>query len=260
MNRLITTVQGGMPLTQDDFGYIQDATYNALKDLFGAFGISPQESFRLWGAETTIAGTTYSCTEGAIVLNGEILHVNAHSITVEPLKSARFVLKTSYDPAGLKDFKPPAGQHNVYQIRNAELEEYTVTIPPNSMPYNAPYLHEVIKAKQLAIEELWQPVGSISVPFLNSCTNAGGSLATAGYRKCNNGMVMLKGSVNIPGGTACAVFQLPAKYRPTGNRCFIVSSDTDNSIHAFVVVEQGGLVVVRSDVTKVSFDGIVFYP
>ena len=259
MNKLITTTQGGMPLTQDDFGFIQDSIFEGLYDQFKAFGVEPKESFKLWGAQVTLAGNTFTCGTGAIVLNGEILHVTNHSITVSPGKSARFVLKTAFDPAGLKDFKPPAGQNNVYQLRYAELEEYTVTVPSTSMGYGAPYIHEVIKSKLLAIEEIWQPVGSVGVPFLNNCANIGGSLATAGYRMGNNGIVMLKGTISVPGGSYCDLFRLPTRYRPTGSRCFLVSSDTDNFIPAYVVIQQDGFVALRSDVTQVSIDGIMFY-
>jgi hypothetical protein len=259
MKKLITTNQGGMPLTQDDLGFIQEAYTEAFKGIISSYGIQPNESYKLSGAEVTVAGQVFTCTEGYIVLNGEVLPVFAQVLTVPFGFSARFVLRTVSDPAGLKQFKPPAGAINVYQLRYAELEPYVTVFPDTNMPYNAPYIYEKIRDKITSTESAWLNVGSTQAPFLDANVNAGGSLAPAAFRKSNDGLVMLKGTINVVNGSSCNLFRLPVAYRPSGFRCFVVSSETDNEILAYVVIQSDGYVALRTDVSQVSLDNIMFY-
>ncbi len=254
MNKVIFAHSGGMPLRQDHFNYMQLAYTKSIEALAGTL----QANYKLSGCDVTLVGNTFTCTAGYIVLANEILPVEAHSLTVNFGKSARFVLKTSWDPNGLLQFKPPAGQFNCYQVRYAQLEEYTIVVPeaPTTMPYNAPYAHEVLSGKIFSLEEPW----TVVTTFLNNMDNIGGAYASVAYRKAQNGMIMLRGTVNNVDGVAANVLRLPPAYRPSASRVFVVSADHDSAQSAYIVVQPDGYVALRTDVTQFSLDQCCFYP
>lgn len=139
MNKLLSTLGGGMPLFLNDLNFIDLAYRDALFGIMSAFGITEQDSFKLSGCVVAhIGGNDFTCTAGYISFLGEIYQVKAHNITTSE-QYINFAPKLSWDAEGNKVFKDASTQ-NTYQIREAEL----VGSDESTMPYNAPTLHDII--------------------------------------------------------------------------------------------------------------------
>src|SRR6056297_1724763 len=90
MNRYIKFTGGKPDFNLDDMLWNDEATYNALNDVFRAFG----DNYIIQG----VTGTT-SITAGYIMLDGELLKVDAHTKS-----STHFAKVTTYDAGGDVDF------------------------------------------------------------------------------------------------------------------------------------------------------------
>jgi hypothetical protein len=268
MKKLITNLEGGFPLRLDDLGFIQEAPREALYGLFSAFGITKADSFKLSGCQVDVSGNTYTCSAGYIVYEGEVLPVYAHSIS--SMGTVGFYVKTSWDPQGLKEFKPPAGQKNTYQLRYAELGNIIPTVSQSHMSYNAPTLHQIIKNKILALEESWSPLS-----LLNDCNNVGGNYQDCQYKKDNSGKIHLRGTLNRePYGlrNGLQLLLLPPLYRPSKDICFIVpayrQASSDYETYATLKIDISGYAILQSYRNEhdeleypgqISLDGISFF-
>lgn len=118
MNKLLTNITGGFPFTLDDLRFQDDATRLAIADSIKT--IAGDGPVILYGCGLTIAGTTVSVSEGAILWQGEIWHVFPHNYAVpNPMPEApHWNFITANDAAGSKVFED--GQtHQVYQVRKA---------------------------------------------------------------------------------------------------------------------------------------------
>lgn len=126
MNKFITSDNGGLPIHLDDLRFIDDSVRNVLKGIMSAYGIAADESFILSGAGSTLNGGNFDIAAGYISLDGEILEVEAHSITttLAPGEAHVWKLKTANDPAGLKTFESTAS-FDTYEVRQAEVEVET---------------------------------------------------------------------------------------------------------------------------------------
>lgn len=241
MNLLQTNYNGKMPLELDDIRWEQDAVRDAFYGLISAFGIDPIDSFKLSGCDVTISGSTYNCTEGYICLNGEVLKVDAHSISFNPVtQQGAFKLDVSYDPAGLEVFED-SSSHETYEVRKGKLEAITIVVPNTTrMLYNAQTIYEVVVTKIKALDGAWMNIGSGGQPaFEAGWSNAGGAYEVVSYKKDAFGNVFLKGVATsvTPIGT---IFSLPAGYRPAFVRyyaCLLgaatvnIAVETDGSVH-----------------------------
>ncbi len=123
MNKLQNTTQtGGFPLKSDDIRYflglatIDAALYQALNSMLRGIG----------GDNFVVYGCAYSapnCEAGWIMLDGELLKVDAHAIT-----QTHFV-KVSTDEDS-RSFKDGSGPYNVHQKNRA-----TVTVTTGNLLY-----------------------------------------------------------------------------------------------------------------------------
>ena len=86
MNRYLDFTGGKKSFNIDDMLWNDEATYNALNDVFRAFG----DNYIIYGC----TGTT-SITAGYVMLDGELLKVDAHTAT-----STHFEKVTTYDAGG----------------------------------------------------------------------------------------------------------------------------------------------------------------
>lgn len=102
MDQLISSGGGGFPYKLDDIRFTDDSYRDAFNNLLLA-----------WGTDFIVSGCdviSYNVSAGYIMLNGELLKVDSHTI-----QGAGFFQKqTTYDPNGLKDFKN-GNVNNTYQ-------------------------------------------------------------------------------------------------------------------------------------------------
>ena len=188
-----------------------------------AFGATAPTSFRLSGCIVTQNGTTYTTTAGYICLNGEVLKVDAHSVTIPFLHTAKWDLDVSYDISGNEQFFDTTS-HDTYQIRRGKLFSTVSTIPITYMPYNARYLSDIITSMN-PIEAAWQNVtGGIGFnannpPYTDDPTYL------ARFKKDLSGWICLGGMIaNGSIGSSIIAFTLPVGYRPALDMHFVVGT------------------------------------
>jgi hypothetical protein len=220
MNRLKTTDTGRMPFVLDDLRFSEEAIREAIYGLISAFGIEPRDSFRLSGCEISINGSVYSTTAGYICLNGEVLKVDAHNVTLVNGQGIKWAVGVSYDPSGNKIFADH-NAHDCYEIRRGILISQSVGM--NDMDATAPYLIDLIKTNS-NLCEAWHNVGENGEPaFEQTWANKSGEDVVA-FRKDNQNVVHIKGIATISSGHG-AIFTLPLGYRPSATRRFVTSYD-----------------------------------
>lgn len=260
MDQLLTSFNGKMPVTLDDFRFADQANRNAFYALMTAFGVSQAESFKISGCTVVRNGNTFSCAAGYISLAGEICKVDAHSINVLPYQSAKFQLHISYDPAGLKAYEVGT-MHDCYQIRKAQLVATTAQYPSTDMYYDALTLIEVIRNKVVALGDTsWHRVGTTGEPiFLNGFQQSTDQDAsTVAFRKDAMGRVQLKGTVSHAAGQQGAVFTLPVGYRPAENLGFICRGSVADSVILVQVTPSGYVWINTMGTAKVWLESISF--
>lgn len=236
MNKLQTNYNGNMPVFLNDIRWANDATCEGFKAIASALGLLPADSFKISGCvvTTTVNGNNddYVCTEGYIWLNGEILKVDAQTISIANNPHAEMVifdLDVSYDPTGTKTFQYEVGgqqSHECYEVRKGILKAVPAAVPNPYMSYAAPTIHEVLRDKLNALGDTWKNVGSyMNSGFEDSWSNEAGYEPVA-YKKDAFGKVYIKGvaSSATPVGV---IFILPLGYRPAFKRyypCYLGSS------------------------------------
>jgi len=259
MNKLQTNYNGKMPFELDDLRWMDDAYREAFYALLSAFGIAPEDSFKLSGCVVTVNGNVYTTTAGYISLNGEILKVNAHSITKSLLHSVYWVLDVAYDIAGNEIFED-GNSHDTYEVRTAKLATGITQLPINVMMYNADYLSDKI-ASIIPLEENWHYIGGANEPvFENLWTNSPQERPLR-FKKDINNYVHIEG-VAIDGTMGFGIFTLPVGYRPSVSLDFIVkSSDSSGFVVGVVRIFNTGLISIGGNPIGqdgVAFNGLIF--
>lgn len=236
MNKIQTNYDGNMPVFLNDIRWANDATREGFKAIASALGLLPADSFKISGCAvtTTVNGWNddYVCTEGYIWLNGEILKVEAQTISIANNPHSQMVifdLDVSYDPAGTKTFQYEVGgqqSHECYEVRKGILKAVPTAVPNPYMSYAAPTIHEVLRDKINALGDAWKNVDSyMNSGFENGWSNEAGYEPVA-YKKDAFGKVSIKGvaSNETP---VDVIFYLPPGYRPAFTRyfpCYLGSS------------------------------------
>lgn len=101
---------------------------------------------------------------------------------------------------------------------------------------------------------LVNPPTWIAPTFLNSWTNYGSGLVTAGYHKDTLGYVHIQGTVKNATGPAAwsAIFQIPAGYRPSAQLNFATAS---NGSFGLAIIDTNGYVYfLIGDATQFSIN------
>ena len=119
MNQLVTTNNGGQPIYLDDIRWNDSAYRSAMAGMLAAFGTD----FIISGC-TSGEGT---CNAGYIMLGGEILQVDTHTITGNYFSKVQ-----TYDAAGSDEYQDTS-THNVYLknrgVCNASSGNLNITQP-----------------------------------------------------------------------------------------------------------------------------------
>jgi hypothetical protein len=263
MNKLITTVLGGMPLDLDDISFFQDAIREAFYGLVSAFGISPTDSFILSGCVLVpdpVPGPSMHLTAGYIAYNGEIWKVDAVNGLDSSIPYYWIPDSPVYDPTGLETFEN-GSTNNTYEVRKMKL--VSGTPPAQYMPSDAPTLASKIIAINSTVfakkvQENWTPV----------TTANGWNVGDLRYRKSTGGMVSLSGIPNHQSydDSKSVIGNLPVGYRPIANKVFpVYLSNGSIDIIIMIVVRGNGDIEVLSPTPRVPvvadfyMDSIHFY-
>lgn len=262
MNKLKTTDLGGFPVVLDDLRWIDDSVRDAFKAIFASYG----DKFIISGCDLSYDNINleYTCTEGYIYFNGEILKcaggIASHDGEVN---IAVWNLETLYDAAGLKAFANEVS-HDTYEIRRAKFQSVDIEeIAGKLLATSAKRLHELISESLIENEEDWRYPGEVGEPaFLGSWeTVEMPPLSKIRFKKDLSGNVFLQGHATAPTAETHEVFQLPSGYRPAKTLLFVCGYPNENHEITMVVVTPSGYVSGPVDDQQIiGLDGIVFKP
>jgi len=207
MKKLNTALNGGWPLSLDDYRFWDDGIREAFQGFLSAFGASPDDSFVLSGAEVSGAGNNY--TDGFVCINGEICKVNAGLAGIILSGESLFWIidETDADASGDKQFEDGNVKHK-YLTRIA----YPKRLPTATTGWPLAPLRNIF-----AIDD-WHAVGAGGEPaFQNGWINFGNLLGNPvqelQFKKIGN-KVTIRGVVKS-GTLGQAIFTLPAAYVPS---------------------------------------------
>ncbi len=239
MNKLKTTDNGGFPFVLDDIRWIDNAVRESFKGLVSSLGITATESFKISGCVVSNVGSVYSWTGGYICLMGEIMKVEAGSVTtpMQPWQQnygLYWQLDVIYDATGVKIFESGIS-YDTYEIRKGKLVYGVYPTSQNGgidyMPHNAKYMHtkllelltsqeilskiitSELSEKLLNSEENWK-----KAILLNNYSNQGSPFAEVSYKKDMLNMIHIKGLATKATPDYMAIFNLPIGYRPAEER------------------------------------------
>lgn len=143
MNKLNTSFNAAVPVDWDDFAWMQDGIRDALYGLLSAFGIDPDESFILSGCAVTVGPTSATAAAGYLSLNGEILKVEAQTISYDGSSPLVWRLSETNDSKGAES-DSNGNTVQCYQKRVAVL--YQASSYTGEMAYDANTLMELIES------------------------------------------------------------------------------------------------------------------
>lgn len=220
MKRLLSssiTSTAKQPIVQGTIEFLQDSykeIFNALVN--GMIIYTTNDLIILYGCVVSGLGP-YDVTAGAIYYNGEVYLVDAVS-GLTPGGGQTIVWKivqtfdNTIDPLTFSDLS----QHSVHEISKIALQ---VGVSGSGIAdYNGATVKNIIGS-------------NVTITALNSWVNTG---SLAKYKILGNGDVLLTGSigcngVNVP--SSGVMFQLPAGFRPTTLRTFIMLGADNGSVY-----------------------------
>jgi hypothetical protein len=257
MNKLITNFNNGLSFRTDDIRWFGEGFEAALNAFMSSFGATAPLSYKLSGCVVTKVSNDYTTTAGYIVLNGEVLKVDAHTTTASALHTVKWAVEITYDASGDK-LDDQGGTHQCYQVRKGVLVDYTAAYPPVHMPYNANYLSDVI-AGYFPTEENWHEIGDTGEPaFTNSWVNYGGTESICRFKQDVDGWVCLDGYVKS-GADGTVIFTLPTHLFPATTKRFVCYQGNITTA-GYITINTAGEVIYNSSVSAsgVSLSGIRF--
>ena len=246
MNKLLTEINGKFPFVLNDIRFMDSAYRAGFESISKA--ISANQNVVLWGVDVSIDGTEVTVTEGDVVINGEILHVDASSIEVGAGMRAVIISEISYDPQGNKLFGDGT-LHDTYEIRKAIITTVGIFTPPSSncvelasSTYNrisdrdfastAEALEGILKNKYISPYSLHNHQSWVTPTF------SGGFEGSLKIRKLTNGLFEIKGDATSPSASytiatlaeefwPSSVISIPCK---VGSNVDLIEIRTDGTI------------------------------
>jgi hypothetical protein len=123
MKTLITTNNGGHPLKLNNLRHLQDGFVETISSLLKGVGeFRSNYGFIVYGCEFTYSngGNTLDWTAGAVVLNDEVMLIDAGQVTKTGIQGFRFTSVTSYDAVDPQTYAN-ASSHSVHNIVKANI-------------------------------------------------------------------------------------------------------------------------------------------
>lgn len=184
MNKLLTTLTGGFPLTLNDIGYLQQSTIDSFKGILSAFGVAGNNAVILSGCERSVGGGNVTISAGYVSIGGEVCLFPEQVYPAPGLSvDEYFKVVSTFDPNGNKVFQN-GSTNDTYQSRIAQIE-LAGSVPTGFTKYtDAKSIYQIIDE-------------NIDGVPMNAIIMWSGSLATipSGYVLCdgNNNTPDLRG-------------------------------------------------------------------
>lgn len=242
MNSLKTDILGGFPWVLDDFRWQHDATRNALNAIFKGLNIEGGNC-RLQGVVGTYNGSTWDVTEGYLLVNGEIVKVDAQNGIADTDLGFDYYYVTiseTFDPAGNKSLED-GGTADAYKKRRAIINsggnfpvgaDLSITMSPSSTSENNlfPTLTSIIANSNTDFSTAW---GSISAATLDALAHNGLSAISGGsirYKKVGR-ILFTEWNLNIEFTTATNNFEItvPSQLTPSATQQAFCEAEVGNA-------------------------------
>lgn len=122
MNSLKTDINGGFPWVLDDWRWQVDQFEHALHNLVAGLAVD-QVNARIIGVEITGSGSTLDVSEGYLLIDGEVVRVDAHTTPNLELGFDYYFVEITetFDAAGLKNLED-GGTGDAYRKRRATID------------------------------------------------------------------------------------------------------------------------------------------
>ena len=158
--------------------------------------------YALLGCVVTTTSTGYSVTAGAVVIDGELCRVDAHTVdTSTPIAGygTRWGVVQSY--ASIDPILTPTGTVSIHRLRKAQLQYRSLALPgggSSTVETSLPTYAQLLSGTLLTSTEAWHIVGASGQPGFGDGAFTNGSPEVQ-FRKMPSGMVELRGVVHISG-------------------------------------------------------------
>lgn len=117
MNLFKTTDNGGLPLTLNDFRWIDEGYREAFKAMMSGYGVDDSTAVIISGCERTVVSGTVTIAAGFISIGGEICLVPSHTYPEPTIGQVEYWdLFNTFDVTGLKVFQSTL-DYDTYQVR-----------------------------------------------------------------------------------------------------------------------------------------------
>lgn len=230
-----------MPAIQEHFDFIHNASYKAFEAIVKSFGYNAP-GYILFGCNYTENASSYTINPGAIVLDGEILVVDGHTVSKQSGVSYFWYVDETDDPEGTMQFFD-GNTYNVYAKRRGVV---AAQVPPagsymylGQEPRLPDLIHNLIGNNYVSNS----PLSWISPTMLNGWThNLSSGKQGLLYTKQANGIVKLIGHILPTNATGFVITQLPQGYRPA----FTAQSNWVDLNGKLVTIETSGDVKINN--------------
>lgn len=194
------------PPSKKGLDFLQQSYQEVLAYVSQAFiGNTPSTTvgYVLYGCvKTSLGGSNYSLTAGAIYFNGEVYAVDAIAsiaIATAPIMT----ITTTNDPTADPTIFTDGSSKNVHNIRKMVLSNGT--LGTGTLDYE----------DLIFLNDDWHYIGATGEPaFQNSWVNNGGSRGDVAFKRTLDKFVYFCGAMQ-GGSDATVAFTLPAGYRPS---------------------------------------------
>lgn len=242
MNKLITTEQGGHPLTLDDLGFLQTAYSEAFNNILVGLDKANGLGYKLYGAEAYLepATGTIWLTEGAVVLRvgplAEVFYVATHNTGIP---EANF--SNPYWRDAISNVAPSPVVYKNLSTKNVHKQRrLTLGVTGNNLLY--PRYNDVVAFTTV----LSQKLKPSEFSALTTGSYASGYSGNIRHIEEIHGWVTVDGFVSKSGSAANneTMFTLPSGRRPSTNRLHILAGTGGAQSDSVVEINTNGTVVL----------------
>ena len=212
MDKIRTSYKGGMPALQEHFSYMQEAYGKAFEAIVKSFNYDAP-GYILWGCQFTETSSNYTIEPGAIVLDGEILLVNNHTIAKDSSVTYYWDIVETDDPEGEMQFYD-GNTYNVYAKRRGKVKSGGIPTGINPLvlgqePRLPDLIDNLVGGKYVNKGRSWH-----SPNYINGWSGYSGTdMAPVVYNKKDD-IVHIEGYVKPEAATSEVMAVLPVSYRP----------------------------------------------
>lgn len=217
MNSLKTDIFGGFPWVLDDFRWHHDGVAEALKTIVKGINLNNGNA-KIFGVDITGSGAMQDVSEGYLLVDGEIVKVDAHTVANINLGGdyRHVVVSDGFDPSGLKSLED-GGTANAYRKKRATIEIGTFPVGSDIVFSETTFLPIYNRIANLA-SGAFSSGYSVTLAASNPSPNLDGFLGGSFIKHKKVGRVcfmVLKLSLDLNADMSLCSFDTPAGITPT---------------------------------------------